>query len=275
MAETAPRMPLSQNEAAALGVAVLGHVALVAALVWLKPADLPPPPPERMSVTISDETGLVSTSPNPEANPVLDSGPVLGDSAPALPLEPIPLVQAQPLPRPVPMPVPRPLVQPKAQPQAKPAQRPPSQPPRNQTPPRPGTKPGNSRFADAFGDGIPQGKPAGKGTDSPAQATGAQKDRWKSQIVGKVVARFGACAVSGLDIDKLSFDIRFTLTIDGQIESIGQVQVGGITAANRTQVEPLKACAMKAVKQAAPHTGLPPEYYNDWKTRNVRLRVKD
>ena len=159
MAETAPRMPLSQDEAAALGLAVLAHVGLVAALVYLKPADVPPPPPERMEVTISDETGLISTSPDPQADPAADSGPVVGDMIPPPVPEPVEVAKAEVRPvvaPPRPVPVLRPLVQPK--PQTTPAQQQVKQSQTNPTPPRPGTRPGNSRFDNAFGDGIPRGQ---------------------------------------------------------------------------------------------------------------------
>ena len=269
-------MPLSQDEAAALGLAVLAHVGLVAALVYLKPADVPPPPPERMAVTISDETGLISTSPDPQADPAADRGPVVGDMIPPPLPEPVEIAKAEVRPTvapPRPVPVPRPLVQPK--PQTKPAQQEVKQPQRNPTPPRPGTRPGNSRFDNAFGEGIPGGSLAGKGKIPPAQATGQQKERWKSSVMDRVLPRFGACVVSGLDVDKLYADIVFTLSIDGKVQSIDQVSVGGITASNRAQAEPMKACARKAALQGAPYSGLPPEYYSDWKTRRMRLKVRD
>ena len=109
----------------------------------------------------------------------------------------------------------------------------------------------------------------------PAQATGAQKERWKSYVLDRVLPRFGACVVSGLDVDKLYADIVFTLSIDGKVQSIDQISIGGITPSNRAQAEPMKVCARKAALQGAPYLGLPPEYYEDWKTRRLRLRVRD
>ena len=276
MAETAPRMPLSQDEVAALGVAVLAHVGLVAALVYLKPADVPPPPAERMEVTISDDSALVSTSPYPQADPASDSGPVVGDMGPPPMPEPIEVAKAELQPRPAvapprPAPVPRPLVQPQArmvQPQAKPVQR-------GQTQPRPGTNPGNSRFADAFGDGIPGGNPAGKGKNPPAQATGQLRSSWSSLIGSKVKAPWDSCKVTGLDIEMLYVDISFTLATDGSIQAIADPVVGGVSPANRSQVAPFKACAVRAIKLAAPFRGLPPEYYDDWKSRKLRLRKRE
>ena len=267
-------MPLSQDEAAALSVAVLAHVGLVAALIYLKPADVPPPPPERMEVTISDETGPVSTSPDPQADPAADRGPVVGDMIPPPLPEPVEIAKAEVRPTvapPRPVPVPRAVVQPK--PQTKPAQQT-KQPQRGPTPPRPGTRPGNSRFDNAFGDGIPGGNPAGKGKNPPAQATGQQKASWTSSIYGKVLRPWNACPISGLDAEKLRVKVRFNLAIDGSIETIDDVTVlpETITPANRAQVVPFKACAVRAIKLAAPFLGLPREFYSDWKLRVLILR---
>ena len=276
MAETAPRMPLSQDEAAALGLAVLAHVGLVAALVYLKPADLPPPPPERMEVTISDETGPVSTSPDPQADPAADRGPVVGDMIPPPLPEPVEIAKAEVRPTvapPRPVPVPRAVVQPK--PQTKPAPQQVKQPQTNPAPPRPGTRPGNSRFDNAFGGGIPGGNPAGKGKNPPAQATGQQRSSWSSLIGSRVKAPWDSCKVTGLDIEMLYVDVSFTLATDGSIQSFGDPVVGGVNPANRSQVAPFKACAIRAIKLAAPFRGLPPEFYDDWKSRKLRLRKKE
>lgn len=288
MAETAPRMPLSQDEAAALGLAVLAHVGLVAALVYLKPADVPPPLPERMEVTISEETGLVSTSPDSQADPAADSGPVVGDMVPPPVPEPVEVAKADvrprpPVapPRPAPVPVARAQVQPKVQPpvrtvqpQAKPVQRSQTQP-RGQTQPRPGTRPGNSRFADAFGDGIPGGNPASKSKNPPAQATGQQKSSWSSQIGSRITLYWEACPVSGLEVEKLYANVHFTLAIDGSIAAIDDFEVLGQTPANRAQAAPFKACVYKAIRRAAPFKGLPTEFYNDWKPRNQRFSKRN
>ena len=85
---------LSREESLGLAVAVLGHGALVAWLLLQRPAVTLPPPPERMAVTISDEAGPVSTSPEPQAAPAPDKGPVLGEAPP--PPVPEPLAKPEP-----------------------------------------------------------------------------------------------------------------------------------------------------------------------------------
>lgn len=92
------RSALSREEAFGLAVAALGHVALVWVLVTAKPPE-PLPPVDRVSVTLSDEMGAVSTSPNPQSDPMADKGPELGEPAPveeAVPAPPVPKAVPQP-----------------------------------------------------------------------------------------------------------------------------------------------------------------------------------
>lgn len=134
---------LNREERVGLAVAVVAHAALVALLV-IRPAASPViPAPERMTVTLSDEVGLTSTSPQPQAQAAPDEAPTLGESAPPAPAEtpaepqpkpqpapePARKVEVKPLPpRPVatPKPAPRPVAKPSPAPKptASPAPRP-------------------------------------------------------------------------------------------------------------------------------------------------------
>lgn len=297
MAQTAPSLPIRSDEAAALGIALLGHLALVAVLVLYKPADSAPPAPERMSVTLSEDTALVSTAPNPAADPAADAGPVLGESPPEPAPEPEPEPKPQPQPQPVqkvtpPQPKPRvtpPRPQPVARPTAKPTPprpqpsarptppraKPPTAPPRARpTPPNPRQtgRPGNTSFDNAFKDGIPPGRPGGKDRRPPAQATGQQRTAWQNSVSARVQGPWQRCPISGLDVENLRVVVPFTLGRDRRVVSFGEPRVTGITAANRTQVEPFKACAIKAIKLGAPYAALPDEYYDQWKSRELTFR---
>jgi len=124
------RKGLNRGEAIGLGAAVVGHVALVAALAF-QPSPPPSPRPERMQVTLADEVAkeAMSTS-REEAAP--DLAPQLGEAQPmAAPPAPEPRpVPAPPLPKPVVVPQPKP-VPPKPQPAPpppKPAPKPAPQP---------------------------------------------------------------------------------------------------------------------------------------------------
>ncbi len=265
---------LTREEGLGLALAALGHAALVWVLVTAKPPEALPPV-ERISVTLSEELGAVSTSPDPTANPAPDTGPELGEPAPAP--EPVPAPQPQSSAVPPPRPASAAKTPPKPPQQAQKASTkwpfaPPQQATKTPTKTPPG-KPGASVLDPNYGKGITGG--TGMAKTPPAVATGQQKSSWSSSIGGKVAARLRGCGVSGLDIERLYFDVTFTLTSEGKIQSIGSAVPGGITPANRTQVAPMKACVIKAIQLAAPFAGLPVEYYNDWKVRNMRLRMKE
>ena len=243
---------LNREESLGLAVAVLGHGALVAWLLLQRPAVTLPPPPERMAVTISDETGPVSTSPEPLAAPAPDKGPVLGEAPPPVPE---PLAKPEP-PRSAPVPALK-----------TPAK---SSPPK--APPRQTAKPGASAFDRDFGAGIPSTAP-GKSKNPPAAlASAQQKSSWSSLIGSKVRGPWNACSVQGLDVQQLRAAVHFTLNADGTVLSIDEPVITGKTPANLSQVRPFRDCAVRAIKLAAPFSGLPPEFYNDWKTRNLTFR---
>lgn len=260
---------LRPEELAGLVLAALGHAALVWVLVTAKPAE-PLPEPDRVSVTLSEEMGAVSTSPDPAANPQADKGPVLGEPAPepesvpqAKP-EPVPQPKATtPPPRPVPSQAakaPPPKAAPKAAaaPKALPAKSPPA-------------RAGASSFNDAFSGGIPGGTGKAK-TPPAAQASAQQVSSWSSAIGAKVRGPWNSCPVSGLDVGKLRASVSFTLAPDGRIASIGEPVITGITDANQPQVKPFRECAIRAIRLAAPFTGLPPEFHDQWKNRRLNFR---
>ena len=88
---------LTRQEAAALIVAVALHAALVWWLAVLRPSPDPLPMPEAITVTLSDEVGLTSTSPTPNvADPAAAAAPELGDTPP----EPAPIERVEPSPIP-------------------------------------------------------------------------------------------------------------------------------------------------------------------------------
>lgn len=238
---------LSREEKLGLALAALGHVALVWVLVTAKPPE-PLPPTQRISVTLGDELGAVSTSPNPLADPAPDQGPALGETAP----EPEPTAAHQ------------------ASAALAPIARTKAQPPKVSPVKNPAAKPGSSSFDQAFSKGIPGGK--GKDKTPPAATASAQQvASWDSSIKSKVVGRWNSCPVSGLDISKLRATVRFTLDRNGGILSIEEPILTGITDANQAQVRPFRDCAIRAIKLAAPFTGMPEEFYDQWKSRKLNF----
>lgn len=259
---------LSREEIFGLSLAAIGHVALVWYLAWYQP-DAPPLPPQPVSVTLSDEVGPVSTSPNPKADPVADKGPELGEPAPEAPDIAPPQPAPQPIASAAPPPRPAPAVKtpPKPPQQAKAA---PAKAPPSKTPPT--TRAGASSFNEVFGKGIPGANPKGKDTTPPgAQASAQVVASWSSLIGRKVRGPWNSCTVSGLDADKLRATVRFTLARDGRVEAIEDFAVTGITDANRPQARVFKDCAIRAIRAAAPYTGLPAEYYDQWKQRRLNF----
>jgi outer membrane biosynthesis protein TonB len=266
---------LTREEGLGLALAALGHAALVWVLVTAKPPE-PLPPVERISVTLSDEVGAVSTSPDPTANPAPDKGPELGEPAP----EPERVVAVQPEPAPQPkaaaVPPPRPT------PAAKTPPKPPQQAQKTPTkwpfaPPQQATKTpaktppakgGASVLDPNFGKGITGGTGKGK-TPAASKASAQVVASWQNSISLKVRGPWQRCPVDGLDVEKLIVVVTFSLRQDGGIASIDDVRVSGQTPSNQAQVRPFKDCAVRAIKLAAPYTFLRPEFYDQWKVREL------
>ena len=259
---------LRREESLGLAFALVAHAGLIGWLMWQRAPALIVVP-ERMTVTISEDMGPVSTAPQiqpEEAAP--DKGPVLGEAPPPPTPPPTPLAKPQPAP-------PQPLTRSAVPQPAKPAPKAPPVPAARQ-PARPAAKTGASAFDNAFAKGVPGAPANGKAKTPPAaQASAQQKSSWSSAIGSKVASRLRGCGVTGLDIEKLYIDVHFTLANDGSIQSIDDAPVRGITPANNAQSAPFKTCAVRAIKLAAPFTGLPPEFYNVWKERNLRLRLRE
>lgn len=113
---------LHKDERLGLAGAVVLHAALLGVLFLDPHSDQQVEPPERIEVTISDDHGLTSTSPDPNSEAAADVAPTLGEAAPAP--EPAPMPEADPSPAP-PEPRPEPVEPARPAPQPK------------KTPPRP------------------------------------------------------------------------------------------------------------------------------------------
>lgn len=242
---------IRKDESLALVLALAAHATLFAWLAMQRPAP-PPPLPERMTVTLSEELGPVSTSPEPLADPAPDLGPVLAEA----PAEPEPV--ATPEPKPSPKAVVKALA--KVPPKAL-----------AKTPPKaPLKKGGASDFDSAFSPGTPGATGKQPTKTPPAAAPSAQLlGSWSSSIGAKVRRPWNACAAGGLDAEKLRITVRFTLDRFGEVAIMAEPVVTGITEGNRPQVSRFKECAERAIRTAAPFDNLPAEYYDHWKQRKL------
>lgn len=262
---------LRRDEAAGLILALAAHGGLLAWLVLAPPRPAPFAPPERMTVTLSDEVGLTSTSPEPEAQAAPDVAPVIGESAPEpqpvakpepAPLRPAPKVQ----PAPPPKPAPRAVVQPQPKPApAKPA--PAKAAPVRPAPAKPATvsKPaGGSRIGSDFLKGVPGATTQGKAQNPPAAAIGpAVRSALAGAISRQLKPRW--TAPQGIDAEKLVTVLTWDLNADGSLAGSPRVvRQEGITPANKPQAQRHAEQAIRAVRLAAPFQ-LPAEYYGAWK----------
>lgn len=250
---------LRREESLGLALALVAHAGLIGWLVWQR-TPAPMVLPERMTVTISEDTGPVSAAPQiqlQEAAP--DKGPVIGEA----PLPPAPLARPEPAQPQQKSPVPQPA---KAVTTAQP----------QRLPTRSASKGGASAFDNAFSNGVPGAFANGKAkTPTATQASSQQVSAWSSLIGSRVRAPWNSCPVSGLDVQNLRTVVRFTLNRDGSILSISDPEVSGVTPANQTQVRPFRDCAVRAIKLAAPFPGLPPEFYDNWKQRKLTFSKRD
>lgn len=253
----------SREEGIAFGVAVAAHVALLAALTFGNLGKDTVPPPERMTVTLSNDIAAQSTSPDPQAQPMPDVAPELGE--------------AQPEPAPVPEPQPQPKAQPQLQPKpdqkaaAKPVPQKPapvSAPASAKTPAKPAPKPvaaaGGSRIGNDFLKGIPAATASGTSRNQPAATLGpAEKASLAGAIAQQLKRRWAA--PQGADAEKLVTILAWDLNPDGSLAGAPRVvRQEGITEANRAQAPRHAEQAIRAVKLAAPFN-LPNQYYNGWK----------
>ncbi len=252
---------LRREESLGLALALAGHVALFAWLVWQKPA-APLPPPERMTVTISDEVGLTSAAPAPQAEAAPDKGPEIGEAPPLPAPEPVPVARRAPVP---PRPAPAPVARPAPVPPARPTAQVKAAPTAPKALPKPATKPGSSSFDTAFSKGIPGARTQGTAQTPPAQITGAVRNSLAGEVARQLKRRWQG--PNGLEVEKLATTVEWSLNPDGTLA--GQPRVvsqTGITDANRPQARRHQEQALKAVQLAAPYATLPPQYYSAWKT---------
>ncbi len=277
-------------------LALAAHAGLIAWLALKPPAAAPLPAQERMTVTLSDDVGLTSTSPEPQAQAAPDKAPEIGEAPP--PPAPEPKV----IPKPEP---PRPVVRPEARPQPKPAPRPVIQQPRPQpkpvvrpqtaAQPRPATnprpahpqatrpqqtsqpsrttpttqpqrtaqRPGGSRIGDDFLKGVSGATTNGASRTPPAATIGPAVRSALSQAISRQLKPKWS-APQGIDADQLVTILAWDLNADGTLASQPRVvRQEGITASNRAQAQRHAEQAIRAVRLAAPFD-LPDQYFSAW-----------
>lgn len=270
------RPGMSREECIGLVVAIAAHIGLFAWLALAPSRSTFQPPPDRMTVSLSDEVAPEVTSPEPMAQAAPETAPTLGEAAPEpaqlpeiAPPEPAPRVIASPLPRPAP-PVAKPTARPAppiAKPTAKPVAKPSaiaSAPTNTRTRRRPDAPAGANRVGNDFLKGIPGGEARGAAQNPPAAHAGPQVAASLRQAISRELKPHWV-APQGAEADLLSTKLKVTLNRDGSLAGAPQfVSQKGQTDANKPQQGRHIEQAIRAVRLAAPFD-LPEAYYDQWK----------
>lgn len=277
-------MHLSRDERIGLGVALVAHVALVAALVAYDKSPVVMPAPERMTVSLASEVSLESTAPDPSAEPQASIAPVLSAEPEPAPVPeppaPLPREQVQPQPRPQPTPEPRPT--PTPAPRPSPTARATSSPAPSPTPtprasasptpratPTPTPRPTQAARASGarVGADFLEGASAGERTESrgtPAASFGATEQAALSQAINRQLKPHWS-APQGVDAEQLVTVLSWELNRDGSLRGTPQVvSQSGINDSNRPQARLHAERAIRAVQLAAPFD-LPEEFFDKWR----------
>lgn len=252
---------LRSEERIGLALALAAHAALFAWLALNPPAPTPHPPPERMSVTLSEDVGLTSTAPQPAAAAAPDEAPVPGDVPPPVP-EPVAA------PKPPPVPAVRPVLKPApVPPKPTPAKAVPAKPaPAKPAPPAPAKAAGGSRIGNDFLKGVTGAQGQSRSTNPPAAAIGpATRTALSAAILRQIKPNWQGRVPQGVDADKLVSIIAIELKPDGSLAGPPRlVAQEGINDANRAQATRHAEAAIRAVQLAAPFI-LPIQLYDAWK----------
>ena len=258
------RPGMSREERIGLAIAIAAHIGLVAWLALAPSRSTFQPPPERMTVSLSDEVAPEATSPEPLAQAAPETAPTLGEAAPepeplpeVAPPVAAPRVIASPLPRPAP-PVAKPAARPAPQ-IAKPAARPSAKPSA-----RPAAPTGASRVGSDFLKGVPGGEARSAAQNPPAARAGPQVTASLAQAISRALKpRWNA--PQGAEADQLVTVLTFDLNPDGSLAGRPKVvSQSGVTDANSPQKARHAEQAIRAVQLAAPFD-LPAQYYSLWK----------
>lgn len=257
---------LRREERIGLGIAVVLHIALAAALLVQPEKRATIPPAERMTVNLTNEVGLEATAPEPVRESAAAIAPMVAPE-PAPPAEPERAVSRRPEPpRTVTTTAPRPRPVPTARPTSRPTAKPTSTPPR----PRPTTaaRPaGGSRVGADFLDGVGESTTT-RESRVPASQIGASAKASLFQAIAKEL-RPRWQPPSGPEVEQLVTKLRFRLNTDGSLAGRPEVvRQSGLTNTNRPQAGRHAEQAIRAVQLAAPFD-LPEQHYEAWKTVTV------
>jgi type IV secretory pathway VirB10-like protein len=272
---------MDRAEAKGLGVAVVGHAALLAALTWgLTQAVIAPPSPPSMEVSFVDDVALTSASPAPSIEPPTQSqAPEAGPTEDAAPApEPAPPAPS-PAPRqaaPAPSPeraAPQPIRQP-------PTPRRAAQAPSRATPGTAGT--GARTQRSLLGPDLLRGIGRDPAPSRNANPPGAVMSAQAAASIGDAIKRqVQPCADRqinpGPGAERIATDIRLRINRDGSLGARPRVlRQTGVDDENSRYAQRVADLAINSFVACAPLRGLPPELYdvpNGWNNFTLRYRL--
>lgn len=291
---------MENSERLGLSVAVIGHVALFAALslgIASRPELKMPTDP--IAVQLTDEVGLVSTAPRPTqeaaAATAPEVAPEIEKAAPAPEPEPVPAPpvkrpeppapkaierpappkpKAAEKPRPAPVPKPaRATPPPPAKPQPKAAEKPkpaaPADTSERRRPDRPTQAPSSNparapRLGSKFLEGVTDKPSTSRAQTPPAAVAGpAVVASLQRELLRQVKPHW--VPPTGADAELLRTKVVVQLDEQGNIVGTPSAVTSGVNASNRAQEALHKERAIAAVRRAAPFK-FPPQFYSEWRT---------
>jgi outer membrane biosynthesis protein TonB len=251
---------MERAEATGLGIAVVGHVALLAALTFgLFAAGSPPPVSDAVEVSFVEDVALESASPTPAVEP----------PAPATAPDLGPVEEAPPAPSPAPAP-PQPAPR-----RATPAPAPERAAPRPQTDPRDRRRPENARnrpghesraprLGDLNLDNLGRDPSRSRTPAAPAATMSAQA---AANIAQAIQRQIQPCAdrqvYPGPGAERIVTPVILRLNRDGSLA--GRPRVGnqrGIDDENQRYADRVADLAIAAFTGCSPLRGLPAELYD-------------
>ena len=291
---------MERSERLGLSVAVVGHVALFAALsLGIASRSELKMPTEPLTVTLTDEVGLVSQSPSPNTEAATATAPEIApeiekaapvqepEPAPTPPVKrpepPAPKAIERPSPpkpkaaeKPRPAPVPKPARStppPPAKPQPKAVEKPKPSPPKDTSerrrPDRPAAKPAAQaprapRIGKDFLEGVTDKASTSRSQTPPAAAAGpAVVASLQRELLRQVKPHW--VPPTGADAELLRTRVVVRLDEQGNIVGTPSASTTGVNASNRAQEALHKERAIAAVRRAAPFK-FPAQYYSEWQT---------
>jgi outer membrane biosynthesis protein TonB len=290
---------MDRSERVGLGVSIVAHAAVFAALALSFAKTPPQEPPKAIPIDISlaDKVGLESSAPVPtheelaaKKSPV--EAPVEPEAAPPPSPEPQPQPKPQPAP-PQPQPAPQPKPQPpqpkpapaeKPQPKPKPAPAEKPQPakpakpapPSKAAPARPSNAPSQSaatgsarRPVKPTGNlaGLDLGRSNNKTASTSLQNPGSKASAQEvASFVGLITRQVQPCAdrqvTPGPGAERIRVTVLLNFKPDGSLASEPQIRgVDGDDASNARYVARVKDLALATFKGCTPIRGLPADLY--------------